>query len=85
MRQLNSHRIRRPTTAVTVTAPGTLKCGLCQQTLQAPYQSGTPAPCGCDWLWYDGQLVATPNRAAALERILARNRRRALSAQGEPK
>lgn len=75
MKQLHSHRVRPLTTVVTLTGPGTVRCGLCSRTLRTAYKSGYPAPCGCNWLWYDGRLAAYPNRAVQRQRELAPNRR----------
>lgn len=80
MRRPHKRSARLVQTIVTVTGPGQVKCGLCQQTLHAPYQAGIPAPCGCNWLWYGSVLAAFPNRDAERQHILTRNRRRALSA-----
>ena len=81
MRSPPRRSTRQLSTIVTVTGPGRVKCGLCKRELDAAYQSGIPGPCGCDWLWYGSVLAAFPNRAAGLERILARNRR--LAALGD--
>ena len=63
-----------------VPQPGHVTCGLCRRTVKSPYQTGIPAPCGCNWLRYGRILAAFPNRDAQRQRILARNRRRARAA-----
>lgn len=85
MRRPHKRSTRLVQTVCFVPTPGHVKCGLCHRTVKSPYQTATPAPCGCNWLRYGRVIAAFPNRDAERQHILTRNRRRALSAQGETK
>jgi len=48
--------------AVKMTANGKIKCPGCGRKIKAEYRQQTPAPCGCDWVWENGRLIAVPHR-----------------------
>ncbi len=37
---------------------GLIHCHFCGRHVHAEYKAQDPAPCGCAWVWENGQLVA---------------------------
>ena len=40
-----------------------VRCGGCGRVLNGVvYKELTPAPCGCDWVWEEGKLIAASHK-----------------------